>query len=130
MGTELVDLHKAVTDQIKAIAPKRWVFLSYGEAIESIKAPTVQLVLAQYKRHPQSGINPHMRQVVYALNLMEPTQAIGKSDEALDDELIDLLAAIDQIEGLDWESADLKTDPSGQYLSYEISLTFDHNTSL
>lgn len=130
MGTELANLRADVTAQIKALAPKRWVFIPYQKAVEPIKVPTVMLSLQNYKRHPQAGFNPNMRQVTYELLLMEPTQDPGKSDDALDDELIDLLAAIDQIEGIDWDTAQRGLDPSAQYPAYIITITFDHNTSI
>lgn len=84
---------------IKPTLPKTWKFSATGLR-DVPQQVSVELIMRRIERLAEAPQG--YRQVTYSLNVILP----GNSEDALDDALIDVLNAIDDVPNLKWEGAE------------------------
>ena len=99
-----------------------WVILP-GRATDSVTRTTVFLTLNSIERFPQAPVLT--RQVNYTLTILQPPAKTGDTDDALDDAILTLLDALDDIEGLAWTKAERGVTGS-QTPGFDITISFTH----
>lgn len=109
----------AVLDLIKPLLPKTWAVLP-GQMTDSITRTTVALTLNTIERFPQAPIN--IRIVSYTLTIAVPMAKASETDDRVDDDILTLLNALDDIEGVAWTRAERGV--LGQNPGFDITFTF------
>jgi len=98
-----VNLREFVTDKLQPLLPPSWRLIPFTRKLDVIVQPVVMLNLQTVTRL-QSAPQSH-RLVSYTLTIIEPKADPKLSADSLDDELIDLLNAIDELENFSWKTA-------------------------
>lgn len=117
------DTRQWVLDALEEHIPVNWRLIPYDASLDNIGTePVVMLHLDSLAPHPQSTFDNHVLQVTYKLTVIEPKQAPGTRDQALDNKVIQLIEGIARTDGLVFEGADsaLYRD---KYISYVLTLT-------
>lgn len=118
-----VNLREFITDALKPLLPPSWTLIPYPRNIDVITKPVAMLKLQTVKRTeaaPQGA-----RTLSYILTVIEPKSDPKAGQDSLDDELIDLLNAIDQLNNVVWKTAERVSfgDPNEPGLpAYDITL--------
>lgn len=119
-----INFRQHVLGLIKPTLPVKWKF-SPTALIDEPKQTSVELMLQRIELDPEfKGVNNSHRLATYTLNIVTP----GLSDDVLDDALIDVLSALDDVPNLRWTGAERGTwglipgEPSNP--CYTISLTY------
>jgi hypothetical protein len=109
----------AVLDLIKPLLPKTWAVLP-GQMTDSITKTTVALSLNTIERLPQAPIS--QRIVSYTLTIAVPMAKASETDDRVDDDILTLLNALDDVPGVAWTRAERGV--LGQNPGFDITLTF------
>lgn len=113
-----------VLDAIRPKLPKAWVLLDEDVFQDSITKTTVVLKLDKIERFPQAPM--HTRLVTYSLDIAQPMGKYAETIDVLDDHIMTLLDALDDIEGLAWTISQPGTVNNKTAPSYTITLSFTH----
>lgn len=114
-----VNLRKFVTDALKPLLPTAWRLVPYSTNLDQISKPVVMLKLQTIAKLPEAP-NSH-RTVSYVLTVIEPKITPGALDDDLDDHVVDLLAAIDDLPNFAWTKAE-RVLFSDSNQAYDITL--------
>jgi len=99
-----VYVRKTLIDALKPLLPSDWRLIPYATNLDTISRPVVMLRLKTIEKLAQAPLSH--RTATFTLTVIEPRTEPGPADDALDDKLIDLLAAIDDFgAGLTWSTA-------------------------
>lgn len=121
-----------VTDQLKPLVPRRWDLSPYTRVPESINTPTVIVTLQKIQRLPEAPLGGQI--ATYLVTIVDPATDPTQADKALDDEVIDLIAALDSTRNehgfpvLRWTSAE-RASYADTYLAFDISVEVTLTTS-
>lgn len=121
----MTDMRNYIVDTIKPLLPRKWRYVATTGTLDKLDAVTVQLILQSVSKVPEAPFAKHLQQITYELNVFDPSTNPDSREQSLDDELIELLAAIEAVENLTWTTADRILDASGQaqqYLGYSINI--------
>lgn len=116
-----VNVRNYIVAALTPLLPKRWKIKGFNSLPDDIAVPHVILVFQRYTR---STIAPRAwRNAEFVLTIVTPKTDPGVADDALDDEVIDLLNAIDQLAetNLTWTTAE--RGEAGSRPGFDISLT-------
>jgi hypothetical protein len=115
-----------ITDQLKPLLPRRWDLAVYTRKPDELSAPTVIVTLQRIERLKEAPLGSQL--VSYLVTIVDPAQDWSQADRALDDEIVDLIAALDStrtpagVPVLRWDSAERNTWNS-TYLAFDITVT-------
>jgi len=120
-----IKIREHIIAGLKPLLPKKWALQPFSGVPDNIAVPTVILSLQSYSR---AAIAPRAaRTASFVLTVLEPKIAPGPADDALDDDLLDLLNAIDLLgenAAITWSTAERGT-ASGQP-GFDITTTFTY----
>jgi hypothetical protein len=114
-----------VLDRLKPQLPNRWTVAAYTRRPDELAGPTVILTLQSIKRLPEAPLGSQI--VTYLVTIVDPSQEWSQADAQLDDEIVDLIAALDSVRNdqglpvLRWTSADRNTW-NDTYLAFDITV--------
>ena len=94
---------QVLLDALKPQLPKRWKLVPYQTNLDTVDVVTVMFKIKTIGRTPAAPRVNHT--VTFTVTIIEPKDTPGTSDDALDDELDDLLFALDATDDLVWRSA-------------------------
>lgn len=114
-----MDIRGWVLAGLKPALPKGWRLIPYGTDPGAIDRVTV-LVWVESINREVNAPNTH-RRVAYTLTVIEPKTEPGASDDALDNDLFDLLDALDESPNLTWSNGQRITW-ADSYPAYSITL--------
>lgn len=115
-----------ITDQVKPLLPRRWELAAYTRKPDDLAAPTVVVTLQKIERLPEAPFGSQL--VTYLITIIDPAADWSQADSNLDDEIVDLIAALDSTRNdagvpiLRWTSADRNTW-NDLYLAFDITVT-------
>lgn len=115
-----------ITDQVKPLLPRRWELAAYTRKPDDLSAPTVVVTLQKIERLPEAPLGSQL--VTYLITVIDPASDWSQADKNLDDEIVDLIAALDSTRNdagvpiLRWTSADRNTW-NDLYLAFDITVT-------
>lgn len=115
-----------ITDQLKPVLPRRWTLAPYIRKPDELDGVTVVVHLQKIERLPEAPLGSQV--ATYLVTVVDPAQDWSQADAALDDEIVDLIAALDSVRNesglpiLRWTSADRNTW-NDTYLAFDISVT-------
>lgn len=99
------------------LLPEVWRFIPAQRMPETIDRVTVALKLAAFEPAPIAPIGSLMNEAVLAI--ASPLTDIEKAEDALDDQVRDLCAALDALDRVQWSRAVKVDDP---HLGWDITL--------
>ena len=114
-----------VTDSLKPLLPRRWTLAPYTRKPDDLDGVTVIVTLQTIKRLPEAPLGKQI--ATYLVTIVDPAQDYSQADAALDDEIVDLISALDTVRGptglpiLRWTSADRNTW-NDTYLAFDITV--------
>lgn len=121
-----VNLREHVVGTLKPLLPARWNLKAANDLTDDIDRPTVVLVFQKWER---STIAPATQRVAtFVLTILEPKTNPGPADDALDDDLAELLTAIEtagQELGMTWTTAERGVSHSKPGFDITIVYPFD-----
>lgn len=115
-----------IVDQLKPVLPRRWNLAPYIRKPDDLDGVTVIVHLQKIERMPEAPLGSQV--ATYLVTVVDPAQDWSQADEALDDEIVDLISALDSVRNenglpiLRWASADRNTW-NDTYLAFDISVT-------
>lgn len=115
-----INFREHIIGLVKPLLPKSWKLMPTG-LNDAPQQMTVELFLQKIERLPDSPQG--YRLATYTLNIIAP----GPSDDAIDDAVIDLVNAIDDVPNLQWEGAERGLWPVNgptTYPCYTLTLTY------
>ncbi|WIA98031.1 hypothetical protein [Curtobacterium sp. MCBA15_004] len=115
-----------IKEQLAPLLPRRWDLAVYTRKPDDISRPTVIVTLQKIERLPESPLGSQL--VTYLVTVVDPAADWSQADALLDDEIVDLVNALDATRNerglpiLRWTSADRNTW-SDTYLAFDITVT-------
>jgi hypothetical protein len=114
-----------VTDQLKPLLPRGWDLIPYTRVVDAITVPTVMVKLQTITRLPEAPMSSHI--TAYTVTIVNPAADPGEADASLDDDISELLHALDEIRNeaglptLRWTRAE-RVAFSDTYLAFDITV--------
>jgi hypothetical protein len=120
MSTLREELRKRLTP----VLPKGYVLRPNGLALETITKPVLQL--KQLAMQPSAEAPMGSLTVEFVATMAVPQRNPQAAEDQLDDDVTEMVTALDQLPDLNWTRAQKVTaGPDDQYLAYDITITFN-----
>lgn len=125
--TTEVNIRDHVVSLLKPLLPKKWNLKPHAGQKDDIRTVTVLLSLKSYERNPQNPRGPRL--VRWTFTVLDPMTVDGDADDALDEDIIKFLDALDaktvRQTGLTWSKAErgVALNKPG----FDIEITFPIN---
>jgi hypothetical protein len=99
-----VEIRQWVADQLKPfVEPRGWLFVRYSTSLSKLSRPVAMLKLQALRRTPEAPGSGHT--VEFVLTLIDPAIDPEKREDSLDENLIELVYALDTIPNVRWTNA-------------------------
>lgn len=116
-----------VATQLAAILPKTFKIEKYQRIPDVITKPTAILKQQRIGRAISTGqVIPGARVAEFVLTLATQYEKIGAAESALDDTVVTLLNAIDDVKNIRWTAAEKRVLPDEQTPCYDITIEFPY----
>lgn len=110
---------KVLADSLKPILPPDWAIIPSGRTIDAVPTTTVQLKQLSIIRTPAAPASNHT--IEFVVTIAAPEQKTQAAEDRLDDQVVDLLHAFDDLQ-IAWTEA-RKVSVTDRRLGYDITLT-------
>lgn len=107
--------------QIKPLLPTTWRYIPNQDTPATITVPTLVYKLLEIEPLPAAPLGALRHRIV--LTLLSPHEDDVKAEDALDNDVIDLITALDPHSAIAWESARKIRDPKSSRLGWDITVT-------
>lgn len=114
------DFRGALAAELADLLPKGWKWFDYTTALDAISSPTAILTLKSIE--PLAEAPKTHRLATYTLTLVDPSGNPETREDSLDDEIVDLLGAIDEVRNLVWTTAE-RVIVGSAGLGYDVTIT-------
>lgn len=114
MGTA----REALVEQLKPALPKDWKIVEHQRNLDRLAQTTV--VLKQESIAKLTAAPLHWLHVTFTITIIDPGTDVVQAEEALDDDVLALCHALDQIDGLTFDTATKVL--YDQHLAYDITV--------
>lgn len=115
-----IRFRQSVINRLKPLLPRKWKLLPYGTNLDKLSVPVVMLTIQSITRTPQ--LPQSHRTYAATLSIFQPSTAPGRMDDALDDDLIDLLNAIDELDDVKWTKAERVLGNNDSNYGFDITI--------
>ena len=109
-----------LVEALTPLLPKAWKVVPYSRNLDALSAPTVMVHLSNITRAPAAPQGALLSE--FTVSVLDPQTDPERAQGALDDEVMDLIHAIDDLPGwIVWDSA----EPTlvGDYLAWDLKTT-------
>jgi hypothetical protein len=120
-----INVRKLITDTLKPLLPRTWRVLDRQPNLDTLSKPTVTIRIERIERAKEA---PKVGRWYHGvLRITSPVQDIDRVDDALDDNIIDLLNAIDDLPATDtapqlvWTTAERGVVEGSTNFAFDIS---------
>ena len=93
-----------VVDAIAPVLPKNWKVVPYLTSFEAIDQTVVMIHATRVTKFQQAPQGTYT--VEFEATVLDPSKDSARVWDALDDEVLEAIAAIDAIDSLDWTGAE------------------------
>ena len=109
-----------LVNALKPLLPKAWVLVPYSRGLDALSKPTVMVHMSRIEKYPAAPLTKHL--CTFTVSVFDPQQDPTRSQGALDDEVNDLIFAIDQLPPfINWSSAEPVQANNGA-LGWDVNL--------
>lgn len=115
-----------VLENLKPLLPRTWTLVPYTRVPDAITRTTVLVALQTIEHLQEAPMASHVTE--YVVTIASPVVDPAQADEDLDDDIADLLHALDMLRDennrpiLRWTRAERKV-LSDQYLAFDVTLS-------
>lgn len=121
MSTEQKTLRAWFTDQVRPNLPAGWRYIPNQNTPSTISVVTVVYKLLELEPLPEAPMGSIRNTIV--LTVLSPHEDDVKAEDALDNDVIDLLTALDGHPTISWTRAHKVRDAKTDRLAWDIDLT-------
>lgn len=124
-----IRFRQSVINRLKPLLPRKWKLLPYGTNLDTLSVTVVMLTIQSITRTPAAP-QSH-RTYAATLSIFQPSTDPERLNDPLDDDLIDLLNAIDELEDVKWTKAErvLGNNDSNYGFDITIEVVYGKDTS-
>lgn len=115
------DLRSWFSTQLKPLLPERWRYIPNQNTPATITVPTLVYKHLEIEPLPEAPLGALRHRIV--LTLLSPHEDDVKAENALDNEVIELITALDPHSVLAWETARKIRDEKTSRLGWDITVT-------
>lgn len=120
-----VNIRHALIAALKPLLPSSWRLVKNMPGLDTLDRVTVTLRIDKIERAPE--LSKRHRWYTCTLRVTDPSQDIDNVDDALDDDIVDLLNAIDDIIPGDgpviaWTTAERGVVEGSTYFAFDITI--------
>lgn len=115
-----INVRNDLIGKIKPLLPKAWRLIPYGTNLDTLDTTCVMVTIQSIERHPAAPMSHRLYSATFTI--LQPLTAPGRADDALDDDVIDLLNAIDQLKNVKWTKAERGLGNNGNNLGFDITI--------
>ncbi|MBO1770458.1 hypothetical protein [Agrococcus sp. TF02-05] len=113
-------LRNELRDRLRPVIPAEYKLRPNGLALETITTPVLQI--KQLRIRPAEEAGTGQLKVEMVLTMASPKSNPQAAEDDLDDDVVEVLAALDSIGWLNWSLAEkVTTGPDDRYLAYDIT---------
>lgn len=108
-------------EQLKPLLPAKWKLIPYNTNLDELSQTVVMISIQSIERAPAA---PQSHRLYSAtLTILTPL-SIGteRADDGIDDDLIDLLNAVDELPNVKWTKAERGLGNNSNNLGFDITL--------
>lgn len=121
MSSDSKTLRAKVSAALKPLLPSTWRYIPNQATPATISVPTLVYKLLEIDPLPEAPLGALRHRIV--LTLLSPHEDDVKAEDALDNEVIDLITALDPHSWIAWESARKIRDDKTSRLGWDITVT-------
>ncbi|WP_157156259.1 hypothetical protein [Diaminobutyricimonas sp. LJ205] len=110
-----------VAEELAPLLAKGYRVIPEQQLPDVFETPIVVIKHARIEKLPEAPLG-HLRNEV-VLGLFDPHKDVAKAENALDDEVVELLTVIDKHSRIDWTDARKVMHPNQQYRGWDITLS-------
>ncbi|OII04312.1 hypothetical protein [Curtobacterium sp. MCBA15_008] len=100
----MTSARQQVVDAIKPVLPQSWRLVPYLTSLDAISQTTVMLHATGVERFPSAPAKTYL--ITFEATVIDPSKDPARVWDALDDEVLEAIAALDSIDSLDWTGAE------------------------
>jgi hypothetical protein len=115
----MTTLAQNLAELLKPMLPGTYRFVASERNVDTLSAPTVIVRLRSIE--PAPNISAGSNLLNFLVTIAVPTSDLDKTEEALEDAVFGLLAALDDLPAFLWSGAEKRT--YDQSLSWDINVT-------
>ena len=115
------ELRAWFSGQVKPSIPKSWRYIPNQDTPKTITVPTLVYKLLEIEPLPEAPIGALRNRIV--LSLISPHEDDVKAENALDNDVIAFITALDPHSYIAWESARKVRDDKTNRLGWDITVT-------
>lgn len=115
------DLRTWFSDELKPLLPVTWRYIPNQATPKTISVPTLVYKLLEIEPLPEAPLGALRNRIV--LTLLTPFEGDVKAENALDNDVIELITALDPHSDIAWESARKVRDETTDRLGWDITVT-------
>lgn len=118
----MTTLRKQLSDRLRPLIPKAYTLRPNATQLEQLSGRV--LLVKQLRLEPSPAAPVGSLTVEFVLTLVTPLTSPQAAEDQLDDDVTEIVTALDQLDDVTWTSAEKVTaGPSDNYLAYDIRLT-------
>lgn len=116
-----INVRQDLIAQLKPLLPPKWKLIPYATNLDELSSTVVMISIQSIERSKEAPQS--QRTYSSTLTILTPLQ-IGteRADDAIDDDVIDLLDAIDKLERVKWTKAERGLGNNANNLGFDITL--------
>lgn len=118
-----LNVRNYVIGELRPLLPKKWLVHAFNALPDEVTTTSIVLTFQRYERNQSAPRGPRL--ATFTLTIVTPEMLPGSSDDAIDDDVIDLCNAIDAISGktgLVWKTAERGTAKNRPGFDIEITV--------
>lgn len=93
-----------VTEAVAPLLPKAWRLMPYIDTVDQLSQVTVMLHASRIAPHPTTPLGEF--ELTFEATVIDPLKDPSRVWDSLDDEVLELIAALDTIDGLHFTEAE------------------------
>lgn len=121
MSSKQTDLRAWFSSQVRPLLPASWRYIPNQDTPQTITVVTVVYKLLELEKLPEAPVG-HLRPSI-TLTVLSPHEDDVKAENALDNDVITTLTALDAHPTLSWSSCRKVRDQKTDRLAWDITLT-------
>ena len=115
----MANIRHALIEGLTPLLPSTWTLYPGYAQPDVVEVPTVWMSLQKVERNPGNPMGHRL--AFFILTVVTPEEHPDLWEDSVDDDLLDFLAAIDQLENVAWTQAERGKTPAGY--GFEVTLT-------
>jgi hypothetical protein len=105
---------------LKPHLPPKWKLVEYSRNLDVLDRPTVMVHASKIERAPQAPLSAYL--TTCTVSVFDPQDDPARAQGSLDDEVLELIAALDQIGFINWTEAEATQLRQDGPLGWDITL--------